>query len=200
MLDQRSHHAHRRSPRAVRGRDRLDDVFEDGLASQQAARAYARPREVGVLLHERVEIREILVEAENVTDPVQQHVRQLRLRGRAEHGDRRPARRALRDAHRPGLSGRDAQSRLEGASVLVDPVRRKVSDAVGGDRPPEIHRLAARADEGKLSLPGQLVVDGSYGFSHGEISNASPGVPPRQRMVVPSSPAAAPRIASGSGT
>ncbi len=45
-----------------------------------------------------------------------------------------------------------AERELDGARLLVDHVRRQVGDAVRVDRPPEVDRLSAGADELELDV------------------------------------------------
>jgi uncharacterized protein DUF192 probably involved in sugar metabolism len=66
-------------------------------------------------------------------------------------------------------------------------------------RAPEVDRLAAGAGERQGLGPAHRAEAGSYCRSQGETENASPGVPPRQRTIVPASWATAERIEAGSG-
>ena len=64
-LDEVRHHQSCQCPRAVRGADHLDDIFEHGRRSQQAPRAGARhPPVLGMLARCVMECRKIFVEAE----------------------------------------------------------------------------------------------------------------------------------------
>ena len=145
--------------------------------------------QVGVLAHERVELGQVLVEAEDVGDG-----RQRRL---GAGGQQSPAARPLLDEHPLRAASRQRDGRLQRARLLVDPVRWQVRDPVRDDRAPEVDRLAARAaqEEGRLHRTA-----GSYFCSQRETEKASPGVPPKQRIVVPASTPLAERVASGSGT
>ena len=98
----------------------------------------------------RVEVRQVLVEAQDVADD------RLEPFGLARAG-RRPKTSTApfpvapsRDPTRPRARPRDGQRRLERPALVVDAHGRQVDDAVRADRPPEVDRLAARADEREL--------------------------------------------------
>ena len=95
---------------------------------------------MGIVREQRVELREVLVEPQDVSDRVE-HL----ARGAA--GDDRVARTCFAndDGLRPG-----AERELDRPGVVVDPVRRQVGDAVRVHRPPEVDRLSAGADELEL--------------------------------------------------
>jgi len=68
MLDQRADHPNRSRPGAVRGADRLDDVFEDGRACEEPPGAAGGPRELVVVSDRAVKWAEIFVEPKHSFD------------------------------------------------------------------------------------------------------------------------------------
>ena len=153
MLDEPPNHAHRRRPGAVGRADRLHDVLEDRQAADHPTRALCRPRELGVELGERVEGREVLVEAEHMAHGGKDR----RVRPRARQATLDPHRGAPRlpglDTHEPRAACRHGHGQLEGALVLVNAHRRKLDETVREDRAPEIDGLAAGPDELERTEP-----------------------------------------------
>jgi hypothetical protein len=196
VLDDRAHHADGARPGGVRGADRLDDVLVDRLAPQQPARALGHPEKVGVLCCERVELRQVLVDSEDVPHAVEDGFGTLA----GGTGQRSLPASSLSHDHGLRAPTGNRHGRLERARLLVDSVRRQVGDSMGHDRSPEVDRLAAGAREREGRAPGHEDDAGSYFCSQSETPNVSPGAPPRQRTVVPVSCATAERIDAGSGT
>ena len=108
--------------------------------------ARRHPREVRIGRGGLVERAQVLVEAQDVRDGRGAALGDRRARAPAEHLDLRVP---LRPSETRTVVGRlavERQRQLERPRLLVDPVRRQVGDAVRGDRPPKVDRLAARAD------------------------------------------------------
>jgi hypothetical protein len=105
MLHERVHHAHGRAPRAVRGADRLHDVFEDGWSLEHPSRAGRCPREVGIVLRFRVEARQVVVETKDVPNTGDDVLSHTDARRRPEDLDHRVCGTApLTDADAPRLA------------------------------------------------------------------------------------------------
>ncbi|TML82512.1 MAG: aminotransferase class III-fold pyridoxal phosphate-dependent enzyme, partial [Actinobacteria bacterium] len=151
LLDECRHHPHRRRPGTVGRADRLDDVLENGWAPQHPPGAGRDPRELGILACSFVQAGQIGVEPEHVARSVCKHDAVARTDVHAlDPGEAWPA---CADPDRARSASRQRNRRLEGTTVLVEPVRRQVRDAVRRQRPPEIDRLAAGAHELELGRP-----------------------------------------------
>ena len=105
---------------------------------------FAAQLQVRVARGDLVERPQVLVEAEHVRHGRAQ-VGHLRPTG--EHLHLRVPLAALGDEHRRRRAPAGREGQLERPRLLVDPVRRQVGDAVGGDRAAEVDRLPARAPE-----------------------------------------------------
>jgi hypothetical protein len=152
--DQRADHPLRRRPRAVRGADCLDDVLEDRRAPEHAACSRRRPGELEVGLDPSVEVRQVLVQTEHVPHRRKQRGALSIPERFAEYRDSSEAGAGGGRDHRARWRAPDGERRREGASVLVDDVRRQRGDAVRHDRPPEVDGLAAGSDKRKLERVG----------------------------------------------
>src|SRR5439155_18644705 len=148
VVDERADHADGSRPGAVRRADRLHDILEDGRAAQHAAGTGRHPVERWVGRGELVERREILVEAKDVGDDVEDGI--AVAAERLAYGlDRGVSAAAGGDANGPCATA-EGKRGLERAGVLVEPVRCEVGEAVRGERARQVDGLAAGADEAEL--------------------------------------------------
>lgn len=97
-----------------------------------------------------VEVREVLVHPEDVADRVGQFLSLPPARPSAQDLDACVPVTSRRYPDRSGTAAGDGNRGRERAGLLVDLQRREGRQAVRGDGPEEIHRLAARTDQANL--------------------------------------------------
>jgi hypothetical protein len=123
--------------------------------TQHASSACDAPRKVSILADEVVEVRQVLVEPEDVRDRLCERVARLRTDGPRNRLDVQHLA-AGRDAHGAGAA-LNGQRRLECPCREFDAIRWQLCDSVRNDGAREVDRLAASAVEWKVSDASQRV-------------------------------------------